>query len=69
MINLYLIETFSTKCVQFISDFMLSKKFLTKRGYCCGNGCFMCPYQPRHIKDNVKLISKKEWKEHRLKNS
>ncbi|MFL2994853.1 MAG: DUF5522 domain-containing protein [Candidatus Neomarinimicrobiota bacterium] len=48
---------------------MLSKEFLTKRGYCCGNGCFMCPYYPRHIKDNTRLMSKEEWKEHRLKNS
>ena len=48
---------------------MLSKEFLATRGYCCGNGCFMCPYHPRHIKDNTKLMTEKDWKEHRLKNS
>ena len=48
---------------------MLSKEFLTDRGYCCGNGCFMCPYLPRHKKNNTKLIPKKEWKKHSLKNS
>ena len=32
---------------------MLSKEFLTERGYCCGHGCLMCPYIPKHIKDNT----------------
>ena len=27
---------------------MLSREFLTKRGYCCGHGCLMCPYIPKH---------------------
>jgi len=34
---------------------MLSREFLTERGYCCGHGCLMCPYEPKHIKDNTKL--------------
>ena len=34
---------------------MLSKEFLTERGYCCGHGCLMCPYEPKHIKDNTLL--------------
>ena len=34
---------------------MLSKEFLTERGYCCGYGCLMCPYEPKHIKDNTLL--------------
>ena len=34
---------------------MLSKDFLTERGYCCGHGCLMCPYEPKHIKDNTIL--------------
>jgi len=34
---------------------MLSKEFLTQRGYCCGHGCLMCPYEPKHIKDNTIL--------------
>ena len=34
---------------------MLSREFLTQRGYCCGHGCLMCPYQPKHEKDNYIL--------------
>ena len=32
---------------------MLSQEFLIKRGYCCGHGCLMCPYIPKHIKGNT----------------
>ena len=35
---------------------MLSKDFLTERGYCCGHGCLMCPYVPKHIKDNDEVF-------------
>jgi len=31
---------------------MLSREFLVQRGYCCGHGCLMCPYIPKHIKGN-----------------
>ena len=48
--------------------FMLSKEFLIERGYCCGNGCFMCPYKPRHTKDSTRIMSELEWKELRSKN-
>ena len=34
---------------------MLSKEFLKERGYCCGLGCLMCPYEPKHTKDNTVL--------------
>ena len=34
---------------------MLSKEFLIERGYCCGHGCLMCPYEPKHTKDNTVL--------------
>ena len=34
---------------------MLSRDFLVSRGYCCGHGCLMCPYEPKHIKDNTLL--------------
>ena len=34
---------------------MLSKEFLTERGYCCGHGCLMCPYEPKHTEDNTIL--------------
>jgi len=26
----------------------LTAAFLLARGYCCGNGCRNCPYEPRH---------------------
>jgi hypothetical protein len=29
---------------------MLSRLFLIKNIECCGNGCFMCPYSPKHCK-------------------
>ena len=32
---------------------MLSREFLSKRGYCCGHGCLMCPYIPKHIEGNT----------------
>jgi len=32
---------------------MLSRQFLVDRGYCCGHGCLMCPYIPKHIKGNT----------------
>ena len=31
---------------------VMTKTFLTKRGYCCGNGCRHCPYHPKHTKGN-----------------
>ena len=46
---------------------MLSRLFLIKNKRCCGNGCLMCPYEPKHLKDStefrqevVKLLSKEE---------
>ena len=39
---------------------MLSKEFLTERGYCCGHGCLMCPYEPKHQKGN-KTMSNPFW--------
>ena len=36
---------------------MLSKEFLIERGYCCGHGCLMCPYEPKHTKGNENLMS------------
>ena len=38
---------------------MLSQEFLIQRGYCCGHGCLMCPYEPKHIKDNT--IMAEQW--------
>jgi len=36
---------------------MLSQSFLIQRGYCCGHGCLMCPYEPKHTKGNTNLMS------------
>jgi adenosylhomocysteine nucleosidase len=36
---------------------MLSREFLIQRGYCCGLGCLMCPYEPKHTKGNKNLMS------------
>jgi hypothetical protein len=32
---------------------IMTAKYLTERGWCCGNGCLHCPYQPRAIKGNT----------------
>jgi UV DNA damage endonuclease len=37
---------------------MLSKQFLIKRKQCCGNGCFMCPYIPKHTKGSYKIMNR-----------
>tara|TARA_Y100000994_G_scaffold94364_1_gene77999 strand:+ start:774 stop:926 length:153 start_codon:yes stop_codon:yes gene_type:complete len=37
---------------------MLSRLFLLKNKKCCGEGCLMCPYVPKHNKDSI-LIDEK----------
>ena len=34
---------------------MLSQEFLIRRGGCCGHGCLMCPYDPKHTEGNNRL--------------
>ena len=34
----------------------LSKEFLIKRGYCCGNKCTACPYIPKWEKGSKKIM-------------
>ncbi|MBS3914128.1 MAG: hypothetical protein KG003_06485 [Bacteroidetes bacterium] len=34
--------------------FILTAKYLLKRGSCCGNRCRNCPYHPRHTKGSNK---------------
>ena len=34
---------------------MLSREFLVDRGYCCGHGCLMCPYDPPHTKGSTEV--------------
>jgi 2,5-diketo-D-gluconate reductase A len=38
---------------------MLTSQFLIDEKVCCGRGCRMCPYEPRHIKGNTDL--QKRW--------
>ena len=43
---------------------ILSREFLLKQGKCCGSGCQMCPYKPKHQKN-----AEKTTKIHHRKNS
>ena len=36
---------------------MLSRLFLLKNKKCCGEGCLMCPYEPKHFR-NSEIIRK-----------
>ena len=38
---------------------MLTSQFLIDEKVCCGRGCRMCPYEPRHVKGNTEL--QKRW--------
>ena len=37
---------------------MLSREYLINRGTCCGLGCLMCPYEPKHTKGVTKVMRK-----------
>ena len=37
---------------------VLTSLFLLKRGYCCGNGCRHCPFEPKAQKGNIYLRKK-----------
>ena len=34
---------------------VMTEEYLTRRGYCCANGCRHCPYWPKAQKGNTKL--------------
>ena len=36
---------------------MLGRKFLVEQKQCCGKGCFMCPYLPRHKQGSNKIMN------------
>jgi 2-iminoacetate synthase ThiH len=42
------------------SKVVFTPEYHIERGYCCGNGCRHCPYEPKHIKGNKEL--EKEYK-------
>jgi hypothetical protein len=35
--------------------FIMTESFHQKRGFCCGNGCRHCAFEPVHIKNNTNL--------------
>lgn len=35
---------------------VLTAHFHEKRGYCCGNKCRECPYDPKHEKETTKKL-------------
>jgi hypothetical protein len=37
---------------------VMTADFLTRRGFCCANGCRHCPYWPRAQKGNTHLRDK-----------
>jgi peptide deformylase len=37
---------------------MLSREYLINRGTCCGLGCLMCPYEPKHTEGVTKVMRK-----------
>lgn len=36
---------------------VFTEQYHINRGFCCGNKCRHCPYEPKHIKENKKLIN------------
>lgn len=46
--------------------YVMTAKFLERRGYCCGNGCLHCPYNYEKVQDidlKIRLINKRLKKE------
>jgi hypothetical protein len=37
---------------------VMTEAYLTRRGYCCANGCRHCPYWPKAQKGNTVLKKK-----------
>jgi hypothetical protein len=37
---------------------VMTESYLTRRGYCCANGCRHCPYWPKAQKGNTNLRRK-----------
>jgi hypothetical protein len=36
--------------------YVFTKEFHLKRGFCCGNQCRHCPFQPVHKKGNTTIF-------------
>lgn len=37
---------------------VFTEKYHLKRGYCCGNGCRHCPYDPQYNRGTTKILNK-----------
>jgi hypothetical protein len=37
---------------------VMTEEFHIDRGFCCGNGCRHCPYEPKYQKGNTYLVKK-----------
>jgi hypothetical protein len=36
---------------------IFTRRFLLRRGYCCGSGCRHCPYEPRATKGTTTVAT------------
>ena len=34
---------------------VMTEEYHIRRGYCCGNGCRHCPYEPKWVKGNTTI--------------
>lgn len=41
---------------------VLTAHFLLQRGYCCGNGCFHCPYDYEKVPEPEKSLLQEAYK-------
>lgn len=41
---------------------VLTEKFLSERGYCCGNGCLHCPYNYEAVPEPTRSVLLKKRK-------
>lgn len=40
---------------------IMTEKYHLERGFCCGNNCINCPYEPKAVKgNNVKKVVKSD---------
>jgi hypothetical protein len=35
--------------------YVFTEEYHKQRGYCCGNGCRHCCYEPKHLKGNTTI--------------
>jgi hypothetical protein len=49
--------TQNTNLNYYIEDgkYVFTEEYHKQRGYCCGNGCRHCCYEPKHLKGNTTI--------------